>query len=148
MRCMSAAPWSASFCCGRASSCARHWASAAQRGSRQGAHHESPRCGGVRFARRSMSHFDEMTCLLYLEGQLERPRALELVAHAEGCAECRALLRALERESRLLAHALVEEDETVPARLLAPRLAITRPGPGLCPLALLPPVPTRFGPAW
>ncbi len=74
-----------------------------------------------------MSHFDEMTCLLYLEGQLERPRALELVAHAEGCAECRALLRALERESRLLAHALVEEDEAVPARLLAPPVSDKTP---------------------
>src|SRR3989449_4399747 len=115
MRWVCAAPSSASSCCGHAISCARRWASAAQRGLQQGAHHESP---DVDFARRSMSHFDEMTCLLYLEGQLERPRALELVAHAEGCAECRALLRALERESRLLAHALVEEDETVPARLL------------------------------
>ncbi|MBI3670599.1 MAG: hypothetical protein HY237_12560 [Acidobacteria bacterium] len=57
-----------------------------------------------------MTHFDEMTCLLYLEGQLERPRALELSAHAESCAECRALLRALERESRLLTQALVEEE--------------------------------------
>src|SRR3989441_13345628 len=68
-----------------------------------------------------------MTCLLYLEGQLERPRALELVAHAEGCAECRALLRALERESRLLAHALVEEDEAMPARLLAPPVSDNTP---------------------
>ena len=67
-----------------------------------------------------MSHFDEMTCLLYLEGQLESPRALELAAHAEVCADCGALLRALERESRLLEQALVEEDESVPARLLAP----------------------------
>ncbi|MFY9585711.1 MAG: hypothetical protein WAR21_14580 [Candidatus Acidiferrales bacterium] len=67
-----------------------------------------------------MTHFDEMTCLLYLEGQLERPRALELSSHTQGCAECRALLRALEGESRLLARALVEEDEAVPARLLAP----------------------------
>ena len=67
-----------------------------------------------------MNHFDEMTCLLYLEGQLERPRAAELAAHAEGCAECRALLGALERETRLLAQSLAEEDEPVPARLLAP----------------------------
>jgi len=67
-----------------------------------------------------MNHFDEMTCLLYLERQLERPRAEELAAHAAACAECRALLRAIERESRLLAQALVEEDEPVPARLLAP----------------------------
>ncbi len=67
-----------------------------------------------------MNHFDEMTCLLYLEGQLERSRAAELAAHAQGCAECGALLRVLERESRLLAQALLEQDESVPARLLAP----------------------------
>ncbi len=67
-----------------------------------------------------MTHYDEMTCLLYLEGQLERPRALELSEHVAACAECRALLRALESESRLLAQALVEEDEAVPARLLTP----------------------------
>jgi hypothetical protein len=67
-----------------------------------------------------MSHVDEMTCLLYLEGQLERPRALELSAHVEGCGECRALLHALERESRLLVGALVEEDEALPARIAAP----------------------------
>ncbi len=65
-------------------------------------------------------HFDEMTCLQYLEGQLERTRALELSAHTERCGECRALLGALERESRLLTRAVREEDEPVPARLLAP----------------------------
>ncbi len=69
-----------------------------------------------------MNHFDEMTCLLYLEGQLERPRALQLSAHTEQCVECRALLRALESESRLLTRALVEEDEAAPARLLQPQL--------------------------
>jgi cytoskeletal protein CcmA (bactofilin family) len=74
-----------------------------------------------------MTHLDEMTSLLYLEGQLERPRALELSAHAESCTECRALLRALERESRLLTQALVEEDEAVPARLLAPPVRDTTP---------------------
>ncbi len=67
-----------------------------------------------------MNHVDEMTCLLYLEGQLERPRALELSAHVEGCGECRALLHALEHESRLLVGALVEEDEALPARIAAP----------------------------
>ncbi len=65
-----------------------------------------------------MAHYDEMTCLLYLEGQLERPRALELSAHAESCPECSALLRALEGEARLLAQSLKEADESVPARLL------------------------------
>jgi cytoskeletal protein CcmA (bactofilin family) len=66
-----------------------------------------------------MKHVDEITCLLYLEGQLERERALELSGHVDECGNCRTLLRALESESRLLSRALVEEDETVPARLLA-----------------------------
>lgn len=66
-----------------------------------------------------MKHVDEITCLLYLEGQLERERALELSSHLEGCASCKTLLRALESESRLLSCALVEENEAVPARLLA-----------------------------
>jgi len=67
-----------------------------------------------------MNHFDEMTCMQYLDGQLDRLRAAELTAHADACSECRRLLRALERESELLRGALVEEDEAVPARLLAP----------------------------
>jgi len=67
-----------------------------------------------------MAHYDEMTCMQYLDGQLERTRATELAAHAETCGECRRLLGALERESRLLHEALVEEDEAVPARVLAP----------------------------
>jgi len=67
-----------------------------------------------------MSHFDEITCLLYLDGQLDPGRADELVAHADSCADCRALLDALERESRLLREALTEEEEAVPARLLWP----------------------------
>jgi hypothetical protein len=66
------------------------------------------------------NHFDEMTCLQYLEGQLERTRALELSAHTERCGDCRALLSALERESRLLTRSMREEEEPVPARLLAP----------------------------
>lgn len=74
-----------------------------------------------------MNHFDEMTCLLYLDGQLEVAHARELSAHAGECAECRALLGALERESRWLRDALTEEDESVPARLLDPRQA--HPGP-------------------
>lgn len=65
-----------------------------------------------------MNHADEMACLLYLDGQLDRVRAAELSAHAEQCADCRRLLRALERESRLLTRALAEEDEPIPARLL------------------------------
>ncbi|GAC1625747.1 MAG: hypothetical protein PVS2B2_20750 [Candidatus Acidiferrum sp.] len=64
-------------------------------------------------------HPDEMTCLLYAERQLERDRALEVSAHTQSCDECRTLLRALERESRLLTRAMLEVDEPLPARLAA-----------------------------
>jgi hypothetical protein len=64
-------------------------------------------------------HLDEMTGLLYLEGQLEAARARGVSRHTEGCRACRTLLRALEHESRLLTRAMVEEDESLPARLLA-----------------------------
>ncbi|HEV8383301.1 MAG TPA: zf-HC2 domain-containing protein, partial [Candidatus Acidoferrales bacterium] len=64
-----------------------------------------------------MSHYDEMTCLLYLEGQLDRERAAELSRHIDSCADCRTLLSALESESRLLRTALTEEEEPLPARL-------------------------------
>lgn len=74
-----------------------------------------------------MNHFDEMTCMQYLDGQLERARAAELTAHADTCEECRRLLMALEREAGLLRGALTEEDETVPARLLAPPARETTP---------------------
>ena len=67
-----------------------------------------------------MNHIDEITCMLYLDGQLERGRALELTQHVEGCGHCRRLLEALEHESVLLRDSLVEEDEAVPARLLTP----------------------------
>ena len=66
-----------------------------------------------------MAHFDEMTCMQYLDGQLDRSRAAELAAHAEDCAECRRLLKAIEGEASLLHAALTEEDEPVPARLLS-----------------------------
>jgi cytoskeletal protein CcmA (bactofilin family) len=55
--------------------------------------------------------------MLYLERQLERPRALEVSAHTQTCAECRTLLRAIERESRLLTRAMLEEEEPLPARI-------------------------------
>jgi len=64
-----------------------------------------------------MDHLDEITCLMYAERQLERERAQAVSAHAQDCAACRTLLRALERESRLLTRAMLEEDETLPARL-------------------------------
>ncbi|HTT32658.1 MAG TPA: polymer-forming cytoskeletal protein [Methylomirabilota bacterium] len=64
-----------------------------------------------------MKHLDEMTCLLYAERQLDRARALEVSAHAQECEACQTLLRALERESRLLTRAMLEEDEPLPSRL-------------------------------
>ena len=59
------------------------------------------------------------TCLLYLDGQLDAQRAAELSAHAAVCGDCRALLGALEKESRLLGQALLEQDEPLPIRLRA-----------------------------
>jgi hypothetical protein len=63
-------------------------------------------------------HFDEMTCLLFLEKQLDPARARELAAHIEECASCRDLLHALEHETTLLSSALTEDTESIPARLL------------------------------
>lgn len=62
-------------------------------------------------------HLDEMTLLLYVERQLDRTRGLEVSAHTEECDTCRTLLRVLERESRLLTRAMLEEDELLPSRL-------------------------------
>jgi cytoskeletal protein CcmA (bactofilin family) len=65
----------------------------------------------------TMDHLDEMTCLLYAERQLDRARAQAVSAHTQDCAACRTLLRALDRESRLLTRAMLEEDEPLPSRL-------------------------------
>lgn len=67
--------------------------------------------------REETKHLDEMTCLLYIERQLDRARGLEVSAHTQDCTDCRTLLRALERESRLLTRAMLEEDEPLPSRL-------------------------------
>ena len=64
-----------------------------------------------------MGHLDEMTLLLYIERQLDRTRAQEVSGHTQECAACRTLLRALERESRLLTRAMLEEEEALPSRL-------------------------------
>ncbi len=64
-------------------------------------------------------HYDEITCLQYLEGLLDRPTARELSAHTDQCTDCRELMHALERETRLLSNALREQEESVPAHLLA-----------------------------
>ncbi len=65
------------------------------------------------------SHFDEVTGLLYLEGQLDDGHAREVSAHVASCAACSQLLRALEQESTWLRESLKAEDEPIPARLLA-----------------------------
>jgi cytoskeletal protein CcmA (bactofilin family) len=70
-----------------------------------------------------MNHYDEMTFLQYLEGNLERVRAVELSSHTQHCETCRLLLGTLQRETNLLSHALREQDEAVPARLLNPERA-------------------------
>ena len=65
-----------------------------------------------------MNHIDEMTALLYLEGQLDASRAQEVNAHRATCDACRELLGALEREAVWLRQTLAAEDEAIPARLL------------------------------
>lgn len=67
-----------------------------------------------------MNHMDEMTCLLYLDGQLEAAHAAELAVHLDACSDCRRLLVALQHETLAVSQALLEENEPVPARLLAP----------------------------
>lgn len=64
------------------------------------------------------SHFDEMTALLFLEGQLPDDRAGEVKTHTASCAQCRELLRALKNEDAWLRNSLTEPDEAVPARLV------------------------------
>jgi len=64
-----------------------------------------------------MEHLDEMSCMLYLEGQLDRTRAMEVSNHTQTCSACRTLLRAIERESRLLTRAMLEEEEPLPSRI-------------------------------
>ncbi len=64
-------------------------------------------------------HFDEMTGLLYLEGQLEADRARGVSAHVAACGSCRELLGALEKEAVWLHEALTSDEESIPARLIA-----------------------------
>jgi len=62
-------------------------------------------------------HVDEMTLLLYVERQLDRQAAHEVSLHTQTCAHCMTLLRALDRESRLLTRSMLEQDEALPARI-------------------------------
>ncbi len=60
---------------------------------------------------------DEMTLLLYAERQLDREAAQGVSLHTQTCGRCLTLLRALDRESRLLTRSMLEQDEPLPARL-------------------------------
>ncbi|MGB7844544.1 MAG: polymer-forming cytoskeletal protein [Candidatus Acidiferrum sp.] len=62
-------------------------------------------------------HVDEITLLLYVERQLDREAAQEVSLHTQTCARCLTLLRALDRESRLLTRSMLEQDEPLPTRL-------------------------------
>ncbi len=68
---------------------------------------------------RSDGHFDEMTGLLYLEGQLDAGHASEVSAHLGSCAACSELLHALEMEGVWLRQALIVDDESIPASVVA-----------------------------
>jgi cytoskeletal protein CcmA (bactofilin family) len=84
-----------------------------------------------------MTHFDEAACMLYLDGQLDAQQAAELSAHTAVCSDCRALLSALEKESRLIGQALIEQDEPLPLRLrTAPWPAPAAPAPASASWAL------------
>jgi cytoskeletal protein CcmA (bactofilin family) len=65
-----------------------------------------------------MSHFDEMTALLYLESQLDADHAQDVSSHAATCAECRELLHALKTEGVWLRESLAGDEEAVPSRLI------------------------------
>jgi len=60
---------------------------------------------------------DEMTLLLYVERQLDHETAQGVSLHTQTCTRCLNLLRALDRESRLLTRSMLEQDEPLPARL-------------------------------
>lgn len=64
-----------------------------------------------------MNHFDEMTALLYLDGQLDASHAAEAKEHAVNCRECAEMLRAMANEGVWLRQALAADDEPVPAHL-------------------------------
>jgi len=66
-----------------------------------------------------VNHFDEVTGLLYLEGQLDEDHAREVAAHVASCPACGQLLRALEKESVWLRESLATDDEPIPAHLMS-----------------------------
>src|SRR5467141_2457119 len=109
MRWECGAPLWAWCCCVPGTNCDKRW-KATRRWRREGGFMNEITEG-------KMKHLDEMTLLLYIERQLDRARGLEVSAHTQECDSCRTLLRAMERESRLLTRAMLEEDEPLPSRL-------------------------------
>ena len=71
-------------------------------------------------------HLSEITLLLYVERQLDRESAQEVSLHTQTCTECLNLLRALDRESRLLTRVMLEQDEPLPVRLANFQFAVRR----------------------
>jgi hypothetical protein len=71
-------------------------------------------------------HLSEITLLLYVERQLDRESAQEVSLHTQTCTRCLNLLRALDRESRLLTRAMLEQDEPIPVRLANFQFAVRR----------------------
>lgn len=65
-----------------------------------------------------MNHFDELSLVRYIDGQLKPARKVEIQQHLEECPSCRHQVDALERETQLLRDSLTEEDDPIPARLL------------------------------
>ena len=73
-----------------------------------------------------MSHFDEITALLYLDGELRGEREREISVHLSSCAECTQLLHTLQRESIWLRESLEWQEEALPSRLArTPRRPMT-----------------------
>jgi cytoskeletal protein CcmA (bactofilin family) len=66
---------------------------------------------------KTTKHVDEFTLLMYVERQLDREAAQEVSVHTQTCTRCLTLLRALDRESRLLTRSMLEQDEELPVRL-------------------------------
>jgi len=82
------------------------------------------------------NHFDEMTALLFLEGQLDEARSCEIPAHLASCAACSGLMRALENENLWLRESIAAQEEPIPAHLISPREPATAHWGWLAALAL------------
>ncbi|HWF37084.1 MAG TPA: hypothetical protein VG322_01100 [Candidatus Acidoferrales bacterium] len=64
-----------------------------------------------------MSHFDEMTVLLHLDGQLDAEQERDFPNHLSSCEACRNLLQVLQKENIWLQQAFSSDEESLPARL-------------------------------